>query len=180
MRGLVSVAVVALIGCASGPKPPAAIRGGAVPKALTACDASPADASPADASLTDASFEASRADASRVESSPPESAPPESSRSEASGSESRTPPTAAETRECAARGGTIQAICMLGELACVVHYRDGGKRCRDKRDCTGQCLYEGPTPPPAQAAGSCQRTSDPCGCKAPIHKGRVEAALCVD
>ncbi|HMJ14538.1 MAG TPA: hypothetical protein VK524_24165 [Polyangiaceae bacterium] len=74
----------------------------------------------------------------------------------------------------------MQRVCMLGELACVVRYRDGGKRCSDKRDCMGECLYESPDPAPPKAVGNCQRTSDPCGCKAPIHHGRVEPAVCVD
>ncbi|HEX4340690.1 MAG TPA: hypothetical protein VH062_32500 [Polyangiaceae bacterium] len=89
-------------------------------------------------------------------------------------------PTAAETKACAARGGTMQPVCMLGELTCVVRYRDGGKRCSDDRDCSGECLYEGEEPAPAKAFGKCQRTSDPCGCKAPIHDGHVEPALCAD
>src|SRR5262249_6278598 len=49
-------------------------------------------------------------------------------------------PTSAETRACAARGGTIEPVCMLGELMCVVRYRDGGKPCSDKSDCVGECL----------------------------------------
>jgi hypothetical protein len=89
-------------------------------------------------------------------------------------------PTAAETRECSASGGTIQPVCMMGELMCVVRYRDAGKRCSDKRDCIAECLYEGPDPPPPKATGRCQRTNDPCGCKAPIHHGHVEPALCAD
>jgi hypothetical protein len=74
----------------------------------------------------------------------------------------------------------MQPVCMLGELTCVVRYRDGGKRCSDDRDCSGECLYEGEEPAPAKAFGKCQRTSDPCGCKAPIHDGHVEPALCAD
>src|ERR1051326_6565248 len=71
-------------------------------------------------------------------------------------------PTSAETRACAARGGTIEPVCMLGELMCVVRYRDGGKECSDKSDCLGECLYEGSEPAPPNAVGRCQRTNDPC------------------
>jgi hypothetical protein len=74
----------------------------------------------------------------------------------------------------------MEPVCMLGELTCVLRYRDGGKRCSDKGDCTGECLYEGDDTPASKASGKCQRTSDPCGCKAPIHHGRVEPALCAD
>lgn len=88
--------------------------------------------------------------------------------------------TPAEEKACAARGGKIQPVCMLGTLECVLRFRDGGKRCTDKRDCAGQCLYEGPHPAPTQAVGACQRTSDPCGCKAPIVNGSVRPAFCVD
>jgi hypothetical protein len=159
MRGLGSVTVLVFVGCASGPKPPAAAEGSRVRQAPPTLDASPPDSSPSE------SLESAM-------SAPPPPDPP------LAATERR--PTAAETRAYAARGGTIQPICMLGELACVVRYRDGGKRCSDKRDCVGECLYEGPDPPPPKAAGSCQRTSDPCGCKAPIHHGRVEPALCAD
>ena len=86
----------------------------------------------------------------------------------------------ADERVCAARGGSIQPVCMSGELTCVIRYRDGGKRCSDKIDCLGECLYEGPDPPPPNAAGVCQRTSDPCGCKALVRRGRVEPTLCAD
>lgn len=75
----------------------------------------------------------------------------------------------------------MQPVCMMGKLECVVRYRDGGKRCTDKKDCIGDCLYEGSGPPPsANAVGACQRTSDPCGCKIPIVGGRVRPGLCVD
>jgi hypothetical protein len=74
----------------------------------------------------------------------------------------------------------MQPVCMAGKLACVVRYRDAGKRCSDKRDCMGQCLYEGQDPPPPNAVGSCQRTNDPCGCRAAIRDGRVQSTVCID
>jgi hypothetical protein len=89
-------------------------------------------------------------------------------------------PTRAEEKACAARGGKIEPVCMMGSLECVLRFRDGGKRCSDKKDCIGQCLYEGPQPVPAKPLGACQRTSDPCGCKAPIVNGKVSPALCTD
>ena len=74
----------------------------------------------------------------------------------------------------------MQPVCMSGHITCVVRYRDGGKRCTDKRDCTGECLYEGSEPAPAMAVGSCQRTNDPCGCRAKIRQGSVQSTVCVD
>jgi hypothetical protein len=89
-------------------------------------------------------------------------------------------PSEAEVKACTARGGKIEPVCMMGELACVVRYRDAGKRCTDKSECAGECLYEGDDSPQVNAVGRCQRTSDPCGCKAPVVHGRVQPALCAD
>lgn len=89
-------------------------------------------------------------------------------------------PTKAEKQACAARGGKIQPVCMAGDLECVITYRDGGKRCTDKKDCIGKCLYEGSDPPAKNPVGACQRTSDPCGCQAPIVGHKVQMAFCVD
>ena len=89
-------------------------------------------------------------------------------------------PSAADVRACAARGGKIEPVCMLGKLTCVIRYRDADKPCSDKAQCTGECLYAGDDAPRKNAVGRCQRTSDPCGCKAPIVKGAVQPAMCVD
>jgi hypothetical protein len=89
-------------------------------------------------------------------------------------------PTPDERRACAARGGKIEPVCMLGKPTCVIRYRDAGKRCSDKADCTGDCLYDGPDPAPAKATGKCQMTSDPCGCRAAVLAGQVQPGLCVD
>jgi hypothetical protein len=110
---------------------------------------------------------------------PPPTAAPEPVTPPSSSPGERTP-SAAEVSQCRARGGTIQRVCMMGTLTCVVRYRDAGKRCTDGADCTGDCLYEGEDPPPENPVGSCQRTSDPCGCRAVIVGGRAQPALCVD
>jgi hypothetical protein len=169
MRGLGLAAVLVLVSCGSQPKAPAPVR-----DAVPASEAPPADVSSPDVSSPEASMPDSPPSGSSV---PSPSAPPPS---EPAPAVSEPRPTAAETRQCSARGGTMQPVCMLGQLACVVRYRDGGKRCTDKRDCIGECLYEGPVPAPPTATGSCQRTNDPCGCKAPIHHGRVQPAVCLD
>lgn len=85
-----------------------------------------------------------------------------------------------EVKACAARGGKMEPVCMLGSLECVIRYRDAGKRCTDKKDCAGDCVYEGPHPIPANPVGKCERTSDPCGCKAKMIRGKVQPAMCVD
>ena len=168
MHGLGLAVVLVFVGCGSQPKAPATVQDAAVRNAPPAPEAPPPDASPLDASPPDSSPSASPVPST---SAPPPEPPP-------AVTEPRATPV--ETQQCNARGGTIQPVCMLGNLACVVPYRDGGKRCSDKLDCTGQCLYEGPPPAPPSATGTCQRTNDPCGCKAPIHHGHVEPALCVD
>jgi hypothetical protein len=155
---LVSFAAIA---CAQ-PPPPA-------PPVVTAEPVPPATAEPPTAPAAAASSNAT--------------APPEERPADAPEPASERPerkPSAAEVQACTARGGTIEPVCMMGELACVVRYRDAGKRCSDKADCLGECLYEGDDSPQANAVGRCQRTSDPCGCKAPILRGRVQPALCAD
>lgn len=75
----------------------------------------------------------------------------------------------------------MQPVCMLGHLECVVTFRDAGKRCTDKKDCTGECLFEGPgAPPKSNVVGKCQRTSDPCGCRTTIAHGQIKDSICVD
>lgn len=112
---------------------------------------------------------------------PPPSAPPQPAPAPPPAGPSSPQPTAAEIKACAARGGKIQPVCMLGGLECVIRFRDGGKKCTDKKDCTGECLFEGSSPPPSgKASGACQRTSDPCGCKIPIVAGKVQPGICVD
>lgn len=183
MRRLGLAALLFSTGCACQPKAPEAVQDSAVPPPR-APEASRLEASPPELSLPKAP--------------PPEPSPPEAPPLETAAGASALPstaaspsseppravaeagPTAAEKQQCRARGGTMQPVCMMGQLFCVVRYRDGGKRCTDKRDCIGACLYEGPDPAPSPATGSCQRTNDPCGCKAPIHHGRVRPAVCLD
>jgi hypothetical protein len=85
-----------------------------------------------------------------------------------------------DPQACAARGGTMQRICLRGALACVEKYKDAGKACTDKSQCLGQCRYVGSAAPGASVVGECQRTTDPCGCFATVGNGKRQAALCVD
>jgi hypothetical protein len=86
-----------------------------------------------------------------------------------------------DAQACAARGGTMQRICLRGELTCVETYKDAGKPCKDKTDCTATCRYRGPSRPVgSEVVGECQRTSDPCGCFATVKNGKLEGTLCVD
>jgi hypothetical protein len=98
------------------------------------------------------------------------------------------PPQIAEPKPdtleaCTKKGGTYRRVCLMGTLACVMPYSDGGKPCTDKKECQGQCRYEGQgeTPSPGtKVTGACQRTTDPCGCFGIVAEGKLEAMLCVD
>ena len=58
-------------------------------------------------------------------------------------------PTAAD---CAARGGTMQAVGRAQTMQCVVRYADAGKRCTTGSDCAGDCRVETTPFPEAGAA----------------------------
>ncbi len=85
-----------------------------------------------------------------------------------------------DPQACVARGGTMQRICLMGKLACVETYKDAGKTCTDKKDCSGQCRYSGKAAPGSDVVGYCQRTTDPCGCFGTVADGKLEGTLCVD
>ncbi|HEX7665033.1 MAG TPA: hypothetical protein VF407_10995 [Polyangiaceae bacterium] len=90
-------------------------------------------------------------------------------------------PSAAEVKACSARGGKLQPVCMSGALECVIHYKDAGKPCKGKKDCTGGCFYMGDRPEPGTSViGNCQATSDPCGCKTIVENGKVGSSICTD
>jgi hypothetical protein len=186
MRGLGFMAVLLCVACASA-KSPATVQTSGAESARPTIDVPPPDESPPGVASTDESSP----DKSTPDGSTPDKSPPEASLSGSAAPATPAPPperpapqdkgaAASEARQCAARGGTMQPVCMSGHIACVAPYSDGGKRCSDKRDCIGACVYEGPEPPPANPVGSCQRTNDPCGCRATIRKGIVQSTICVD
>ncbi|WP_029086155.1 hypothetical protein [Brevundimonas aveniformis] len=89
-------------------------------------------------------------------------------------------PHALDAGQCAAAGGTMRPVCMMGTVQCVVPYADAGRTCRDGDDCQGDCRAETMEPQRGPVTGRCQANSDPCGCYANVEDGRVDAALCVD
>jgi hypothetical protein len=110
-------------------------------------------------------------------------APSTTSTSERPRDESTGPNSSLRDAEaCSNRGGTWRRVCLMGTWSCVMPYSDGGKTCSDKKDCQGQCRYEGgeSLAPGAPAKGVCQRNSDPCGCFAEVRDGKLGHALCVD
>jgi hypothetical protein len=91
-------------------------------------------------------------------------------------------PSVADAKACSDRGGTWRRVCLMGTWSCVMPYSDGGKSCKDKKDCQGQCRYqgEGVLEPGSPVTGVCQRNSDPCGCFAEVRDGKLQPTLCVD
>jgi hypothetical protein len=87
-----------------------------------------------------------------------------------------------DAEACSNRGGTWRRVCLMGTWSCVMPYRDAGKACSDKKECEGQCRYQGSEQlaPGSPAKGVCQRDSDPCGCFAEVRDGKLQHALCVD
>lgn len=113
-------------------------------------------------------------------------APSGATQSEPPRDESTVPtgPSVLDAKACTDRGGNWRRVCMRGNWSCVMPYADAGKVCRDKKDCTGRCQYQGKgdAMPPAgtPATGVCQRNSDPCGCFTEVRDGKVVGGLCVD
>jgi hypothetical protein len=112
-------------------------------------------------------------------------APSSTSQADPPRDESTSPGGGASVRDakaCTDRGGSWRRVCLMGTWKCITTYADGGKSCKDKKDCTGQCRYQGDEAlaPGSPVTGVCQRDSDPCGCFAEVRDGKLEGALCVD
>ena len=86
-----------------------------------------------------------------------------------------------DAKACTDKGGSWRRVCLMGTWSCVKPYPDAGKTCKDKKDCEGQCRYEGgDLAPGSPATGVCQHDSDPCGCFAEVRDGKLQHALCAD
>ena len=93
-------------------------------------------------------------------------------------------PTAAQTADCTARGGTYRQGGLGGYWLCITPYADGGKRCADSDDCLGDCLAtDEPAVSPAEGRarpGVCAADSYPFGCRGRVEDGRAGPVLCAD
>ena len=112
----------------------------------------------------------------------------------ASAQTDQTPPSSLEQQRaeslakidraaCAAKGGRVVQLGLLGLWGCEIPFADAGKACHDKSDCAGHCYAADNTDrnaPPGRAMGKCQPTNSPFGCHAEINNGVVEPTLCVD
>ena len=81
---------------------------------------------------------------------------------------------------CAAKGGKVVPVCLRQEPFCLIPYSDAGKRCTDKSQCRGDCLYDGADEPKGRVVGACQRNNVPCGCFRTVVKGRIARGICAD
>lgn len=90
------------------------------------------------------------------------------------------PSATVDAGACTAKGGTIRPVCRMQRPMCVIPYADAGKACRGDADCAGECRALDDAAPGRQAVGVCQATSDPCGCRAEVENGIVQARICVD
>lgn len=85
--------------------------------------------------------------------------------------------------DCMARGGRMQPLGRMQSMQCVVPYADGGRRCTDSDQCSGQCRIANEAARSAAGArviGRCQTDSDPFGCHTTVENGRAQVTICVD
>jgi hypothetical protein len=82
---------------------------------------------------------------------------------------------------CAAKGGQINRVCMLGAPMCVITFKDAGRACSGRSDCGGaRCQTEVSAKPESKAVGKCAATNNPCGCYQAVEGGVAQYPLCVD
>jgi hypothetical protein len=91
-----------------------------------------------------------------------------------------------EARECHAKGGR-ESTTPFGHAFCQIDYPDGGKTCRGKADCQGQCLAEIPNnylviPVGAPVAGQCAISRSVFGCHGVVENGKLagDGWVCFD
>jgi hypothetical protein len=88
----------------------------------------------------------------------------------------------AEEKECKARGGQLEHVCMRRTLRCVLHFSDAGKRCSDESDCLGDCRASQETDEKSgkPLVGRCAPDNNPCGCYFIIVHGKIAGGGCFD
>ena len=86
-----------------------------------------------------------------------------------------------EKAACRARNGKAEHIG-FGEKACVIPYADGGRACRGKSDCQGQCVFRlGLDPQPKfKGYGACERDNATLGCFSVVEHGELRPEACTD
>jgi hypothetical protein len=93
--------------------------------------------------------------------------------------------TGAQRRQCQADGG-FESRSPFGGPFCQFRYSDGGKVCRGKADCSGQCLSDPPENPQGvevgtPIAGRCEAERSTFGCHARVEDGKLaEVYTCIE
>ncbi|MEZ5669325.1 MAG: hypothetical protein R3F55_18195 [Alphaproteobacteria bacterium] len=89
--------------------------------------------------------------------------------------------TGEERAACAAVGGEIRPVGLLGWDNCIQRLPDAGTPCTDSDQCLGRCLVAGAGAESGQpATGRCEPTDSPFGCNQQVIGGIADAELCVD
>ena len=89
----------------------------------------------------------------------------------------------AQTDDCAARGGEMRRVGMLGSWQCIVPYADAGRSCTDGDQCAGDCRLPDGAKVPLEGepvTGVCQPNNDRFGCYTTVEDGRADPTICVD
>jgi hypothetical protein len=90
-------------------------------------------------------------------------------------------PTATSEQECLDVGGSWARRGLRGAFTCAVPTTDGGKACRDTKDCQSFCVAPDSAEVGARVEGRCSSTYERFGaCAARVCRGRAEPALCVE
>jgi hypothetical protein len=87
-----------------------------------------------------------------------------------------------EVAGCKERGGVLGSAGISDERICIVPFKDAGKICKGRADCTGVCKAPSQVSAVTEGVvGSCQRdVTDGFGCYSQIIDGRAMPAVCVD
>lgn len=90
-------------------------------------------------------------------------------------------PSAEDRKRCEDAGGRVQRAGLLGLYHCVQDFPDGGKVCRDRSECIGECRTDDSRAVGLPGTGTCQEVDVPFGCYAMVRDGMVDGGmLCVD
>lgn len=81
------------------------------------------------------------------------------------------PPLDPLTLDCQSRGGQWANVGQTSFKACVLPTRDGGKQCRAKTDCQGECLAR---------SGSCSPIAPLFGCNDILTEGGLRVSQCIN
>jgi hypothetical protein len=93
-------------------------------------------------------------------------------------------PAPTDEASCVRRGGKWGPVGLVPAPTCNLPTTDGGKPCRDRKDCESACVAELTAEEqqklPVQKTGKCAARQRTPGCLAMVEDGWVRTVLCVD